>query len=192
MLGSTYGLDPSTVAMGAMGGLETEITETPPAGCAPDAIKLFVGNIPKSCTEEQLLPFFETVGLVVELVIVRDKASHESKGSAFVWYASRANAERAILQLNLRHVLPDPSGQQDRPLVVRKAKSRANKMGNANYRGLQPMGLQPAPQLVGMQRAAAADDGGLYNSYARASFNTWLIETPLQLVVPLPLKPPAP
>ncbi|GFH21445.1 RRM domain-containing protein [Haematococcus lacustris] len=181
MLGSTYGLDPSTVAMGAMGGLETEITETPPAGCAPDAIKLFVGNIPKSCTEEQLLPFFETVGLVVELVI-----------------------------LNLRHVLPDPSGQQDRPLVVRKAKSRANKMGNhlgqqgmdslpshaalamqqsqqgmygqaggmpqlqissagmqANYRGLQPMGLQPTPQLVGMQRAAAAEDGGLYNSYAR-------------------------
>ncbi|KAJ9515120.1 hypothetical protein QJQ45_028921 [Haematococcus lacustris] len=311
MLGSTYGLDPSTVAMGAMGGLETEITETPPAGCAPDAIKLFVGNIPKSCTEEQLLPFFETVGLVVELVIVRDKASHESKGSAFVWYASRANAERAILQLNLRHVLPDPSGQQDRPLVVRKAKSRANKMGNvlsasmvmggpmgmggmgpgggvggsssmllgpsssshlhpalallaqnnsalslspvqpfytglesaglgpgssssssnramvgmgmgapgmpslqhlgqqgmdslpshaalamqqsqqgmygqaggmpqlqissagmqANYRGLQPMGLQPTPQLVGMQRAAAAEDGGLYNSYARGQMS---------------------
>eukprot|EP00983_Pelagomonas_calceolata_P104545 1159040-Pelagomonas_calceolata.AAC.10 len=77
-----------------------------------DAIKLFIGNIPKQCTEEQLLPFFETIGKVVELVIVRDKVSHESKGSAFVWYSSRAHAERAILQFNLRHVLPDPSGEQ--------------------------------------------------------------------------------
>ena len=92
-----------------------------------DAIKLFVGNIPKQCTEDYLLPFFETIGKVVELVIVRDKITHESKGSAFVWYASRTNAERAILQLNLRHVLHDPSGEQDRPLVVRKAKARAAK-----------------------------------------------------------------
>ncbi len=38
-------------------------------------IKLFVGNIPKSCSEEQLLPFFEALGRVVELVIVRDKVA---------------------------------------------------------------------------------------------------------------------
>lgn len=62
---------------------------------------------------------------VVELVVVRDKATHESKGSAFVWYATRAHAERAILQFNLRHILSDPAGEQDRPLVVRKAKARA-------------------------------------------------------------------
>jgi len=39
-----------------------EVPEMPPAGCSPDAIKLFVGNIPKSCTEEQLMSFFETIG----------------------------------------------------------------------------------------------------------------------------------
>lgn len=105
--------------------------EMPPVGCAADAIKLFIGNIPKSCTEEQLMPFFETIGKVVELVVVREKATHESKGSAFVWYSSRVMAERAILQFNLRHVLPDPSGEQDRPLVVRKAKIRARAMNSA-------------------------------------------------------------
>ncbi|GFR41383.1 hypothetical protein Agub_g2066 [Astrephomene gubernaculifera] len=102
-----------------------EPMETPPPGCAPDAIKLFVGNVPKSCTEEQLLPLFQSVGKVVELVIVHDKVTHESKGSAFVWYATRVDAERAVLQFNFRHVLPDPSGDQDRPLVVRRAKTRA-------------------------------------------------------------------
>lgn len=137
---------------------------------AQDAIKLFVGNLPQSSTEEQLLPFFETIGKVggwrggradghvqghacgwacerrrlssggaawrctpsravclgwlrpqqgwpaprscqastraphtllqvIELVVVRDKASHKSKGSAFLWYEQRLHAERAILQV---------------------------------------------------------------------------------------------
>ncbi len=61
---------------------------------------------------------------IIELVIVRDKATQESKGSAFVWYATRSMAERAILQFHLRHVLPGAFGKQDRPLVVRKAKAR--------------------------------------------------------------------
>jgi hypothetical protein len=48
--------------------------EAPPPGCAQDAIKLFVGNIPKHYTEEQLKPFFETVGKVgVALVLVHIK-----------------------------------------------------------------------------------------------------------------------
>lgn len=38
--------------------------ENPPVGCNPDAIKLFIGNVPKSFTEEQLCPFFETAGQV--------------------------------------------------------------------------------------------------------------------------------
>jgi hypothetical protein len=37
---------------------------------------------------------FETVGPVVELVVVRDKFTHESKGSAFVWYTNRADADK--------------------------------------------------------------------------------------------------
>lgn len=128
----------------ALLGTDIDPLESPPAGCAPDAIKLFVGNIPKSCTEDQLMPFFETIGKVVELVIVRDKSTHESKGSAFVWYGTRAQAERAILQFNLRHVLPDPSGEQDRPLVVRKAKSKSK-----NMQPTMPMLAQPQAVQLG-------------------------------------------
>ncbi len=58
-------------------------------------------------------------------MIVRDHATRESKGSAFLWYASRASAEQAILQLNLSHTLPDPQGKVNRPLVLRRAKARA-------------------------------------------------------------------
>lgn len=94
------------VASSSASGLLPQDTERPPIGCDPDAIKLFVGNLPKSCTEQQLLQLFESVGKVVELVIVRDKSTQQPKGSAFVWYATRAFAERAILQFNLRHCLP--------------------------------------------------------------------------------------
>jgi hypothetical protein len=37
---------------------------------------------------------FETVGPVVELVVVQDKFTHESKGSAFVWYTNKADADQ--------------------------------------------------------------------------------------------------
>ena len=43
----------------------------PPAGCAPDAIKLFIGNIPKHCTEAVLHKVFQCYGLIVEIAVVR-------------------------------------------------------------------------------------------------------------------------
>lgn len=95
--------------------------DVPPLGCNADAMKLFVGNIPKTYTAESLRPLFEAIGTVVELVVVRDKLTDESKGSAFVWYQTRGEAERAIAELHLRRVLQDPTGEQDRPLVVRRA-----------------------------------------------------------------------
>lgn len=95
--------------------------DIPPLGCNPDAMKLFVGNIPKSYSAESLRPLFESIGSVIELVVVRDKLTDESKGSAFVWYQTRVEAERAIAELHLRRVLQDPTGEQDRPLVVRRA-----------------------------------------------------------------------
>ncbi|KAG2455141.1 hypothetical protein HYH02_000960 [Chlamydomonas schloesseri] len=131
-----------------------EPAENPPPGCSPDAIKLFVGNVPKSCTDEQLLPLFQSIGKVVELVIVHDKVTHESKGSAFVWYASRADAERAILQFNFRHVLPDPSGDQDRPLVVRRAKTRAKPLKTGSLLG--GLGAVGGPGIGGMAGVGSA------------------------------------
>ncbi|GBF95952.1 CUG-BP- and ETR-3-like factor [Raphidocelis subcapitata] len=98
--------------------------EVPPPGCAPDAYKLFIGNVPSCYTERDLRPLFESVGPVVELVVLYDKQTGASKGSAFCWYASRPDADRAAAQFNERHLLPDPTGHQQRPLVVRPATVR--------------------------------------------------------------------
>ncbi len=67
---------------------------------------------------------------------MHDKLTHTSKGSAFVWYASRMDAERAILHFNSRPAAADPMGDQDRPLVVRRAKTRAKPVRAPGLGGL--------------------------------------------------------
>ena len=41
-------------------------TAPPPFGCSPDAYKLFVGNVPRSAAEADLLPLFAPLGAVVD------------------------------------------------------------------------------------------------------------------------------
>lgn len=46
----------------------------------PDAIKMFVGQIPRTATESELKELFEDFGPIYELVILRD-TSGQSKGA---------------------------------------------------------------------------------------------------------------
>lgn len=48
----------------------------PPTGCAADAVKLFVGNIPKHCTEAVLHKVFQCYGVIVEIAVVRFRGPH--------------------------------------------------------------------------------------------------------------------
>jgi hypothetical protein len=51
------------------------------------------------------------VGRVIECCVVRDKGTSESKGSAFIWYVNKAQADAAVAHFNNRHTLPDPTGE---------------------------------------------------------------------------------
>lgn len=46
----------------------------------PDAIKMFVGQIPRSMDENDLRKMFEEFGAVYQLNVLRDKATGQSKG----------------------------------------------------------------------------------------------------------------
>ena len=52
----------------------------PRPGKNPDTIKLFVGQIPNSFEEKDLLPYFERFGPVYKLSVLRDKLTHAHKG----------------------------------------------------------------------------------------------------------------
>ncbi|CAD7695261.1 unnamed protein product [Ostreobium quekettii] len=61
--------------------------------------KLFVGQVPYDATEADLWPLFSNLGDILELVILRTNEGR-SRGCAFVTYADRPTAERAIGRFN--------------------------------------------------------------------------------------------
>jgi len=63
-------------------------------------MKIYVGNLPFSATEEQLKEAFSKFGEVSEVSIIKDKFSGRSKGFAFVTIEDDAAAKKAIKELN--------------------------------------------------------------------------------------------
>lgn len=64
--------------------------------------KLYVGNLPYQTTESDLQALFETSGQVASVNIVRDRATGQARGFAFVEMADAASAQQAINSLD-RH-----------------------------------------------------------------------------------------
>jgi len=73
------------------------------------AVKLFIGQLPKTMTEPYLRPLFAPFGNLVEVAIIRNRATGESRGCAFVTYDNADSAELAIETLHNKHTLPGMS-----------------------------------------------------------------------------------
>ncbi len=63
-------------------------------------VKLYVGNLPYSATEEELKELFGRAGTVTSVTIINDRDSGRSKGFGFVEMSTQAEAEEAIKLLN--------------------------------------------------------------------------------------------
>lgn len=63
-------------------------------------IRIYVGNLNKSTTEEEIKTLFATAGTVSSVELVMDKGSGLSKGFAFVSMPDQAEAEKAISMFN--------------------------------------------------------------------------------------------
>jgi len=71
-----------------------------------DAMKMFVGQVPRSMDEEELKEFFSEFGSVHQLNILRDKSTGVSRGCCFVTYYTRRDALEAQNRLHNIKVLP--------------------------------------------------------------------------------------
>src|SRR5215212_5344654 len=64
--------------------------------------KLYVGNLPYQTTEADLQTLFEASGQVASVNVVRDRATGQARGFAFVEMSDTEGAQRAIKELD-RH-----------------------------------------------------------------------------------------
>jgi RNA recognition motif-containing protein len=90
--------------------------------------KLYVGNLPYETTETDLQTLFEQSGQVASVNVMRDRATGQARGFAFVEMSSSDEANAAINQLDQR-----PFG--GRNLTVNLAKPMTSRAGGGGGYG---------------------------------------------------------
>ena len=62
--------------------------------------RIYVGNLNKSTTQEDINTLFAQAGTVTSVDLIKDKGTGKSKGFAFVSMPEQAEAEKAISMFN--------------------------------------------------------------------------------------------
>ena len=92
------------------------------------ALKLFVGNLSFSMTEDELRDTFSSAGTVQSATIIKDKMSGRSKGFAFVEMSSDEEAQAAVEMFNGKEV-------GGRAIVVNEARPMEKRDDRGGFRG---------------------------------------------------------
>jgi RNA recognition motif-containing protein len=90
-------------------------------------VKLYVGNLSYTTTEDDLRALFAKAGEVASVAVIKDRDTGNSKGFGFVEMSTQVEAEKAITMLNGFQV-------GDRELKVNLAKPREDRSGGSRQR----------------------------------------------------------
>jgi RNA recognition motif-containing protein len=85
-------------------------------------VKLYVGNLSYSTTEDDLRTLFAQAGTVASVALIKDRDTNRSKGFAFVEMSNQAEAQKAISMFN-------SYAMNDRNLTVNLARPREERSG---------------------------------------------------------------
>jgi len=90
--------------------------------------RLYVGNLPYKCTDQELTDLFSRAGAVDSVRVMRDQATGRARGFAFVEMASDEDAQKAISELHQYQF-------DGRALVVNEARPKPVGGGDFGGRG---------------------------------------------------------
>lgn len=95
--------------------------------------KLYVGNLPFQTTESDLQALFEQSGEVRGINLVRDRATGQARGFAFVEMSDTEGAQRAINEL-------DKHEYGGRSLTVNEARPMESRGNGGGFNGSRQRG----------------------------------------------------
>lgn len=119
-----------------------------PQVCAADPFKVFVGNLPPHCSEDELMDLAAHFGEIHEAVIMRESGTGKSRGFGFIKFLSEASVDAIIAN----HAENTISG---RWVDVKVATLEGTKGAQANIKG---GGIGP-PAMLAPQKGQAKGKG---------------------------------
>lgn len=90
-------------------------------------MNIYVGNLPKTATEEAVRNLFEAHGEVSEVKLIKDQFTNELRGFGFITMSSNDEGKKAIDGLNETEF-------EGRKIVVNEAKPRKDRPGGRGGR----------------------------------------------------------
>jgi RNA recognition motif-containing protein len=63
-------------------------------------VMLYIGNLAKSTSEDELKSLFEQVGEVTTIRIMKDRSNGESRGFGFLTMSAQSEADKAVSRFN--------------------------------------------------------------------------------------------
>ena len=93
-----------------------------------DTMNIYVGNLALKATEDEVRQAFAEFGQVTEVRLIVDKFSGESRGFGFVEMPSKAEAEKAIEEMNGKEFM-------ERALNVNEARPKVDRGGRGGGGG---------------------------------------------------------
>ncbi len=91
------------------------------------SMKLYVGGLAYSTTEDELKALFAESGEVTSVAIIKDRDTGQSKGFGFVEMKEDKDGQAAIKELNGKDV-------GGRSIVVNQARPQENRSGGDSFR----------------------------------------------------------
>jgi cold-inducible RNA-binding protein len=89
-------------------------------------MKLYVGNLSYSTTEQELSDMFAAFGTVISAKIIMDRDTQRSKGFGFVEMESKEESEKAIKELNGKEI-------NGRAIIVNEARQREKRDNRRSF-----------------------------------------------------------
>jgi RNA recognition motif-containing protein len=86
-------------------------------------VNIYVGNLAREATEDDVRGAFEAYGQVASIAIIKDKYTGESRGFGFVEMSDKAEGQAAITGLNGTEL-------KGRSLTVNEARPREDRGGD--------------------------------------------------------------